>query len=57
MTIGVSGAVPVIIGFKDKADTELVKQHGTIKYNYKHIRQLQLISQKWQLIKYRKTVK
>jgi len=37
MTIGVSSAVSVIIGFKDKADTELVKQHGTIKYNYKHI--------------------
>jgi hypothetical protein len=32
MTIGVSGAVPVIIGFKDKADTELVKQHGTVNY-------------------------
>lgn len=35
--ISVSGAVPVIVGFKDKADVELVKQHGVIKYNYKHI--------------------
>ncbi len=37
MMISTSGAVPVIVGFKDKADIGLVQEHGVIKYNYKHI--------------------
>ncbi len=37
MMISTSGAVPVIVGFKDKADLGLVQEHGIIKYNYKHI--------------------
>lgn len=37
MMVSTSGAVPVIVGFKDKADVGLVQDHGVIKYNYKHI--------------------
>ncbi|WP_410508274.1 protease inhibitor I9 family protein [Methanosarcina hadiensis] len=37
MMTSVSGAVPVIVGFKDKADIGLFQKHGVIKYNYKYI--------------------
>lgn len=37
MMISTSGAVPVIVGFKEKADIGLVQEHGVIKYNYKYI--------------------
>ncbi len=37
LMITTAGAVPVIIGFKDKADPEVVQPHGKVMHSYKYI--------------------
>jgi subtilisin/minor extracellular protease Epr len=37
LMITTAGAVPVIIGFKDKAHPEIAQPHGKVKYSYKYI--------------------
>jgi subtilisin/minor extracellular protease Epr len=37
LMITTAGAVSVIIGFKDKADPEIVQPHGKVTHNYKYI--------------------
>ena len=37
LLISTAGAVPVIVGFKETADLELVQQQGKLKHSYKHI--------------------
>ncbi len=37
LMISTAGAVPVIVGFKEKADPGLVQQQGKLKHSYKHI--------------------
>ncbi|MDP4227118.1 MAG: S8 family serine peptidase [Bacteroidota bacterium] len=37
LVITTAGAVPVIIGFKDKAHPEIVQPHGKVTHSYKHI--------------------
>ncbi len=37
LLISTAGAVPVIVGFKEKADPGLVQQQGKLKHSYKHI--------------------